>query len=398
MSIEKKVYPCEYPREVFDMKTSTKTFSVSALFYAASINTPVESPKKVAKPYYVYTEPFSKLLVTIITKGGGQTQTVKANIPVNDIAGLFEDARAARHADILLNTRQVKRAEGTLDKLLKGISEIKQSFEEKVKGLRTAMNAMYYYMKHGEPQPKAPAAAEAPTQETANTEGKDALYKAATAVILKTGRFKDKTPLGYLAESGNMEDAAQALEKQIGFLEKNLEKYKGNQIQIDAIRAAVEYYRNGYFAADDGQQEVQDAPEPAGTEEIILLKGEPKPNLYKPDGNLYPVYEISVKYIMGYRSPVQFQIQEYRAPVTRQASGAINVQQKDAVDKHSASVNLSWQDFANFMRRVETHMRRFEDAFAVKQLTEADTAEWQNIEARKAAEQATAQQARPQGA
>ena len=110
------------------------------------------------------------------------------------------------------------------------------------------------------------------------------------------------------------------------------------------------------------------------------------------------MYEISVKYIMGYRSPVQFLIQEYKAPVTRQASGAVNVQQKDAVDKRTASVNLSWQDFANFMRRVETHMRRFEDAFAVKQLTEADKAEWQNIEARKAAEQAAVQQARPQGA
>lgn len=385
--METKIYPCRYPKEIYDCLTDTKTLSVNAEFFPASVKTPVSDPKKVAKPYYIYGEPFSRLVVTIISTENGVRVPHSANIPVNDIAGLFEDARAARQADILLNTKQMRQTNSLIAMAI-----------EKVRGNAVALQGMFHYMKHGVLPPK-----NAGSENSPGGANKEELLKKASAVRMSMGKdMKGKTPYEFLSEGNTDADAlkkqAEQLSRQKSYLSENLDKeefkkYKeGNQKQIDAISAALEYYKKGYFNAEGGQPK---APVSAASssEELILLKGEPKPNKYKKDAKtgLCPVYEISIKYIMGYRSPIQITILNYEAPVATKDTGALNVVQSQIQNKTAAQFNLSWKEFANFMRRVEAHMRRFEQLYAKKQIEEALNADAENRrEAAEAAKQAEA--------
>lgn len=377
MSNEQQVFPCKYPKEIFDAKTSTKTLSVTANFFEASVKNPVSDPKKVQKPYYIYAEPFSRLVVAIMSKENGSYGSVSANIPVNDIAALFEDARAARNADILLHTGQAQKTVSLLSMII-GM----------LKNIQKALKIIFNFMKNG-PSP----AAQKPSGDTAEKARKEDLKSKASSVTMTMGVFKGKTPFGFISEKqGNpaeMKQQADQLRKQPDFLRKNLDKYPANQDQIDAIEAALAYYDAGYF---NGEDTVADTSPQDSSEEIVLLKAEPKPNTYKrdPKTGLCPVYEISVKYLIGYRSPIQFTIVTYDAPVDTKQTGAINVKQAQAQNKKTAQFNLRWVEFANLMRRVEAHMRRFEALCAEKQFAEAAKADKENQEAARKEKEAQA--------
>ena len=366
------VYPCKYPKEIYDCKTDKKTLSINAEFIKASALKPVDDPKKVAKPYYIYEEPFSRLVVTIISSENGARVPLSGNISVNDIAGMFEDSKAARNADIAFSTGRCHRTASLMEQIL-----------EKTGRACGYLKAVWTFLSTGKPPQRSNTAV--------NSTEREALLAKARSAQFTTGTLKGKTPYDVLVEAGTdpekLKQQAAAVEKQKNFLLDNLEKYKGNQSQIDASEAAIEYYKKGYAAS--GGQQAQTLPQ-AASDEILLLKGEPKPLIRKKDPNtgLCPVHEVSVKYIMGYRSPVQIQITVYDAPVARKESGAINVQQTQAQNRKTAQFNLSWKEWANFMRRVEAHMARFEMLCAKEQLAEANASAEQNRAAAKEAQQA----------
>lgn len=365
---EDAVYPCKYPKEILDSKTANKTLSITAELYEASINNPVSDPKKVQKPYYIYSEPFSRFVVTIMNKeNNGSYNSLSANIPVNDIAAIFEDARAARSVDTLLNT-------GMLQKCV-----------SMIKGTQNAMQVMFKFLKNR----LVPGAQSANrNMESAQAQArKEGLKSKASSVTMKTGTYKGKTPFAFIAEKlGNpaeMKQQADQLRGQPDYLRKNLDKYPANRAQIEAIEAALAYYDAGYFSSDDGSD--AETASSGSILEIPLLKAEPKPNRFKRDEKtgMCPVYELSIKYLIGYRSPIQFTLVTYDAPVDTKQTGAINVQQSLAQNKKTAQFNLRWVEFANFMRRTEAHMRRFEMLCAEKQFSEAEKASRENREAAK---------------
>ena len=373
---EDAVYPCKYPKEILDSKTANKTLSITAELFEASINNPVSDPKKVQKPYYIYSEPFSRFVVTIMNKeNNGNYNSLSANIPVNDIAAIFEDARATRMLDTFFST-------GMMQKIMLMLSGITNM----VKGTQKALQVMFTFMKRG--SVPGSAGVQGSNKNAAAVQAKKEELKAkASSVTMTMGAYKGKTPFGFIGEKlgdpAEMKKQADQLRGQPDFLRKNLDKYPANQKQIDAIEAALAYYDAGYFNDADGSA-VEETPS-GFILEIPLLKAEPKPNRFKRDDKtgLCPVYELSIKYLVGYRSPIQFTLITYDAPVDTKQTGAINVQQSQAQNKKTAQFNLRWVEFANFMRRTEAHMRRFEMLCAKKQFAEAEKASRENREAAK---------------
>ena len=370
--INDAVYPCKYPKEVLDAHSGNKLLSITAETFEASTNNPVSDPKKVQKPYYIYSEPFSRFVVTFVDEN---SNSLSANIPIKNIPAIFEDAATARKLDMFFSIGIIQNVMSTLTNIMNILNWMKK-----------ALQIIFNIMKYG-PAANLSGSQNSNKNTAAEQTKKEELKAKALSATMTMGNYKGKTPFAFIGEKlgdpAEMKKQADQLRRQSEFLRKNLDKYPANQAQIDAIEAALTYYNAGYFNGADNSG-TEDTPSGIVLE-IPLLKAEPKPNRFKKDDKtgLCPVYELSIKYLIGYRSPVQFTLVTYDAPVNTDQTGRLNVQRSQAQNKKTAQFNINWVDFMTFKYRAEAHMRRFEMLCAEKQFAEAEKASRENREAAK---------------
>ena len=178
-------------------------------------------------------------------------------------------------------------------------------------------------------------------------------YSVAFSIRIATGKLKGKTPAEVLKE--DPVNGRKLLESQRDWLTGNLAQYPANQKQIDAINAAFSAQaagaleENGTVTAAGGGN----APSISGSR-IPLYESKYRANIHKQreDGRSF-VSDMYVTWIIGKDYPVEIRIVNYWAPVSKDASGKLNVQAAQAVDKIDNAMLLQateWSDFLSSMQ------------------------------------------------
>lgn len=196
---------------------------------------------------------------------------------------------------------------------------------------------------------------------------------AFTTVLTLGNGLKGKTPAQLILEDANN---TQKLNNQYKWLKENIDKnpkFKDNNLkQMEAIAEAGRLYKAGKLTADVAASATVSTP--AG-QSIVLYETGMRPLIRRkrPDGKCF-VYEAKIEWVLGNKYPVNVEIQNYYAPVTKDAKGLLNVKasEKDSVVRNL--MRLSASDWEYVMYMIQTNMRTFENAmgnFAYKTATEA---------------------------
>lgn len=199
--------------------------------------------------------------------------------------------------------------------------------------------------------------------------------KAAPAynVKLTSGILKGRTPAEVLLTDG--EQGEKALTNQHAFLAKNVNKYRGNQAQMDAIIDAFNRLDHGTLNIESVRKR----------KEISLYSSGCRPLVRKTDanGNSF-VYEIEIKWILGEKYPVVVAIKNYYAPVVKTDEGLYNVKisQRDKNTEIENTMNLSAEEWAYACHMIETDIENFERIIYTKKRKEA--ARYEDEERRRA--------------
>lgn len=188
---------------------------------------------------------------------------------------------------------------------------------------------------------------------------------AAYTVQLTSGDMKGKTPAQVLLEKG--EEGRTMLKNQYRWLEKNVEKYRKNQIQMDAIAEACRLFLAGElneFAAKSG-----------GSSRIILYEAKSRINPYRRrDDGMCPVRDTSIVWDVGGETPVTIMIKNFYAPYRTLDNGLI-VAMPDKMDRTtfvSNTMHLSEEEWCSVVDNIQMNMRQFEYLNAGYVFNEAD--------------------------
>ena len=327
---------------------------------------PAKSTSDGGQPNRVYDDDFSRLAVTLRWKSsnGGQVD-VTANVKVDKLAGIYHKACSASHIDAERSTETYKWTTGALQQIMSLLS------------------------RNAEPSGKkqAETGTDAEAEEKLNKQRELALKRAQGTTIL-SGKLKGLTP--YQAA---LEGKTEMLNNQANWLneksEENVKYKKSNDVQVNAIKAALWLVEKGLL---QGQETGAAVPASVGAppqgDTIILLKAEPKGQERQIDRKtgFAPCHEISIVWHIGNNYPVEVKILNYDAPVRRDSSNRPNVikseRRKKAngeFDDKTVSFRLDEHSFWDCVRLVKTHMARFGYLYSYDQITDADTCERQNI-------------------
>lgn len=204
-----------------------------------------------------------------------------------------------------------------------------------------------------------------------NDSAMDEDLSPAYTVILSGGYLKGKTPAQALLEN----DANKGhLNEQYEFLRKNLDKYPGNQIQMDAIKDASKLLSEGRLVA-------KKAPA-ANAIEIYSADMRPLKSKIRDDGKWF-VYSINIKWNIGQNYPVEVSISNFYAPVDKREDGTLNVRMRDKSDEITKKTNVSKEDWLNCLREICVNMDQFELLKAKSVFTSAKEASLHNREQSK---------------
>lgn len=187
-----------------------------------------------------------------------------------------------------------------------------------------------------------------------NPHSDDAGNSPAYTVQLTSGSFRGKTPAQVLLEKP---ENRSMLESQMNWLKQNLGKYPKNQIQIDAISAAMDLLKTGNLRQSASPTQSVVSLYSSGMRPLVRRKRE--------DGMCF-VYEISIGFNAGTERPVGIEIRNYFAPVVKRDNGLLNVLKKE-MDKSSEVKNVFWMSMDNwlwFRHLTEAQMRTFENMYA----------------------------------
>lgn len=167
---------------------------------------------------------------------------------------------------------------------------------------------------------------------------------------MTAGEFKGKTPAEVMiadpATGGNK------LNQHYKWLKDNLSKYPNNKNIMDAIVDAGRLSKEGKLEAKT-----------VSSSTFTLLDTGMRPLIRKTDakGNAF-VYEIKITWIFGNNYPIQVEIANYYAPVTKDDKGLLNVQKKQ-MDRSTLIQNkmpLGVAEWNSVVEGVKRSMRIFE--------------------------------------
>lgn len=187
----------------------------------------------------------------------------------------------------------------------------------------------------------------------------------AYTVQFTAGNLKGKTPAQVLIE--DPKNGGATLNGQYEFLKQNLEKYKRNQILMDAIRDAADLLKSGKLNAETAMQS-------SGTA-IKLYEAKSRINPYKPrqDG-MCPVRDMLITWsIGGSDNPITVSIKNYYAPYHKLQNG-LNVAEPDKMDKTTYvdnTMNLSVEEWCEVVNNIRMNLNQFELLQASNMFAEA---------------------------
>ncbi len=207
---------------------------------------------------------------------------------------------------------------------------------------------------------------------SARSENGEKLDSPAYTVRFFSGKYKGMTPAEILTKAPV--NGKQILNKQKEWLEANLAQYRSNQTQIDAIDDALTRLEQGTL---------HKVEQGASGTAITILKKSMHPNMYKEkkyDKNF--VYEIGITCYPENNYPYVVSIENYYATVEKKKDGTLNVLKSDtAQDLVNVDFYLSVKDWNTLIQAINTNMRQYENAIAVTQFRDADTADEENRKA-----------------
>lgn len=211
---------------------------------------------------------------------------------------------------------------------------------------------------------------------TPTADGEDLSTNIAFTTVLTLGNgLKGKTPAQLVMEDPNN---VQKLNNQYKWLKESIEKNPkfadNNKKQMDAIVEAGRLYKAGKLSGDAATTASASVATPTGQGIVIYETGmRPLVRRKRPDGKCF-VYEAKVEWILGNKYPVNVEIQNYYAPVTKDSRGLLNVKASEKDNVVRNLMRLTASDWEYVMYMIQTNMRTFENAmgnFAYKTATDA---------------------------
>lgn len=393
MSVKSK-----YPKEVFSALTSNSTMSVTGKFFEADGRSG-DADKKPVPPYKIYQQTFSLFKFSILAKNReGRYVPATANIKVDEVADIVEMTRCARQLDTCVSVPVIKEA-------LAAARRAEKKIDDASKLMNRSFKAVARLIQTGSMPAQSSGRAEAEKTDP----NVDANRKKAGEARFRMGNYKDMSPLDVLTGGGASDADAvrkncEELSRQKEFLSKNLSKYPANQGLISAIDAALSLVGEGYVlkagvvteAKADGQ------PESGGNLGVIVIHAPvSKGDQYKKDPatGLYPASEISIRWVLGAKYPVEITIKNYMAPIKFYPDGRQNtlVSQMDETTLVTNTYRLTSAQWSHCLYIMQANMRRFEIIHAASQFDQAEAIEKANIaETKRKAADMSAGQPQPQ--
>jgi len=171
-----------------------------------------------------------------------------------------------------------------------------------------------------------------------------ALSRAYTQQLY-TAPFKGKTPANVLLEDSDNRSKLLSMYKN---LSENADTYKMNRVQMDAIREAVELFDEGALTSEQ-----------ASASAMILYDSGFKPNCYKEENGLTPVTEMKVYFSPGNDYPVEYVVENYRAPVEKKENGTLNVVRSKKAGSVTHNFRIAYGDLCSDIDELERYVNAF---------------------------------------
>lgn len=186
----------------------------------------------------------------------------------------------------------------------------------------------------------------------------------AYTTTINAGTLKGKTPAALLLEDAQTNK--RLLINQKNWLESNLGRYPRNAAQITAIEDALRLYEAGQLNAEESK---------AGFQAKTVYSSGMRPLIRRKHGDKYFVYEISIRWDGASEKPVEIDIRNYYAPVTRTEKGLLNVKAKEREGEIRNVISLTLEEWLWVEHMLESNIRTFEDLYARNHYKQAYEAE-----------------------
>lgn len=196
----------------------------------------------------------------------------------------------------------------------------------------------------------------------------DAPLSAAYTTRIVSGEMKGKTPAEVLLAEA---DGQNKLNQHYQWLQNNLSKYPNNKKIMDAIADAAALQKAGKLT-----QQVS-----RNTFSLLDIGMRPLIRKTNAKNNCF-VYELSVSWVFDQNYPVQIEISNYYAPVTKTDKGLLNVQKKNMEKDSLVSVKmkLSFMEWNSVIEGVKRTMRIFENSHGAAAFQSASREDRKNRE------------------
>lgn len=186
----------------------------------------------------------------------------------------------------------------------------------------------------------------------------------AYTTTINAGTLKGKTPAALLLEDAQTNK--RLLINQKNWLESNLGRYPRNAAQITAIEDVLRLYEAGQLDAEESKAGVQaEKVYSSGMRSLIRRK----------HGDKYFVYEITIRWDGASEKPVEIDIRNYYAPVTRTEKGLLNVKAREREGEIRNVISLTLEEWLWVEHMLESNIRTFEDLYARNHYKQAYEAE-----------------------
>lgn len=186
----------------------------------------------------------------------------------------------------------------------------------------------------------------------------------AYTTTINAGTLKGKTPAALLLEDAQTNK--RLLINQKNWLESNLGRYQRNAAQITAIEDALRLYEAGQLNAEESK---------AGFQAETVYSSGMRPLIRRKCGDKYFVYEISIRWDGASEKPVEIDIRNYYAPVTRTEKGLLNVKAREREGEIRNVISLTLEEWLWVEHMLESNIRTFEDLYARNHYKQAYEAE-----------------------
>ncbi len=175
----------------------------------------------------------------------------------------------------------------------------------------------------------------------------------AYTTTINAGPLKGKTPAALLLEDAQTNK--RLLINQKNWLESNLGKYPRNAVQITAIKEALRLYEAGQLDAEESK---------AGFQAETVYSSGMRPLIRRKHGDKCFVYEISIRWDGTSEKPVEIDIRNYYAPVTKTDKGLLSVKAKERVEEVRNVISLTLEEWLWVEHMMEANIRTFEDMYS----------------------------------